>query len=491
MEQPWSTSADIVTYNPATRHFTSIAPFASMPSISPDGTKVAWVNSVHENDQIFTANLDGSRVTQITPNDGNNRLTPTWSPDGKTIAYAIVNRVYTIPAGGGTETAAGIRGTPAYQPQNVNHVVPLAGSNRFGTAVAISESHWATADSPEAGKNVAQSVTLSRSDTFADAVSGSALAAAKHGPLLMTPPTSLNADTWAEIQRVLGSTNRSSKTVYLLGSTGAISQATEDTIRAAGYHVSRLAGANRYATSVSIANEISTNPQIILAATGLNFPDALSAGAAAGAYDAFSAGPRAVVVLTADASVPTDTFDYVKHWVATNAGNDDAAMFSIGAQAGKALATRFPGDSSPVTGSNRYETAAMVAQTFFGGAQIAGLTIGENWPDALAGGAFLGSVNGPLLLTPTSGGLNSDSASTLDVESGSINTVVTFGSLVNSAASATAGKWISGSAGFDDVLPSLAPTQVAAAQTRSAAEAVTATDKPTVAELKQRVNELK
>jgi hypothetical protein len=63
-------------------------------------------------------------------------------------------------------------------------------------------------------------------------------------------------------------------------------------------------------------------------------------------------------------------------------------------------------------------------------------------------------VNGPLLPTPTSGGLNADSALTLDVESGSINTVVTFGSLVNAAASNTAGTWVSGSAGFDDVLRS-------------------------------------
>jgi hypothetical protein len=254
--------------------------------------------------------------------------------------------------------------------------------------------------------------------------------------------------------------------------------------------VTRLAGANRYATSTKIANEMSTNPQVVLAATGLDFPDALGAGAAAGAYDAFSTGPRAVVVLTADASVPTDTFNYVKHWVATNAGDDEAAMFSIGAQAGQALVTGFPGDSSPVAGGNRYVTAALVAQTFFGGAQIAGLTIGENWPDALAGGAFLGSVHGPLLLTPTSGGLNPDSASTLDVESGSINTVVTFGSLVNSTASGTAGNWISGSAGYDNVLPSFAPTQVVAVQARSAAQAATGTDTPTVPELKRRVREL-
>jgi hypothetical protein len=140
-------------------------------------------------------------------------------------------------------------------------------------------------------------------------VSGAALAAAKQGPLLLTSPTTLTTATANEITRVLGQSN-TAKTVYLLGGTGAISRAIEDEL-ATRYTVKRLSGANRFQTSISIANEIDPNPSYVLAATGANFPDALSAGAAAGAYDYPGSTRTAVVVLTDDAKLPTDTKTYL------------------------------------------------------------------------------------------------------------------------------------------------------------------------------------
>jgi TolB protein len=52
---------------------------------SPDGTKIAYASQEGGLFQIYTANIDGSDVLQLT-NEGNNEM-PSWSPDGMMIAF--------------------------------------------------------------------------------------------------------------------------------------------------------------------------------------------------------------------------------------------------------------------------------------------------------------------------------------------------------------------------------------------------------------------
>jgi WD40 repeat protein len=57
----------------------------TMPSWSPDGSKIAFVGRVGNNTQIFVMNADGSDVVELT---ASGRATePEWSPDGKKIAF--------------------------------------------------------------------------------------------------------------------------------------------------------------------------------------------------------------------------------------------------------------------------------------------------------------------------------------------------------------------------------------------------------------------
>ncbi|MGE5353028.1 MAG: TolB family protein [Acidobacteriota bacterium] len=53
-----------------------------MPSVSPDGKKVAFVLNGH----IWKMNLDGTDASQITKGDSDEKY-PSWSPDGKYIAF--------------------------------------------------------------------------------------------------------------------------------------------------------------------------------------------------------------------------------------------------------------------------------------------------------------------------------------------------------------------------------------------------------------------
>jgi len=68
------------------------------PALSPDGTKLAFASERSGNAEIYVMNLDGSGLTQLT-NDPAPDIMPTWSPDGKRIAF-ISNRIYKLPLKG-------------------------------------------------------------------------------------------------------------------------------------------------------------------------------------------------------------------------------------------------------------------------------------------------------------------------------------------------------------------------------------------------------
>jgi putative cell wall-binding protein len=399
----------------------------SQPAVTAD--KVAFVKSDGTHQQIWVQSYDATGVTgtplQLTT-DASDHTNPTFSYDGNSVAYQNADgTVSLVSATGGSATASGLKGTPAYQTRAQDTVYRISGSNRFSTAAHASQAHW--------NDGAAAGVVLSRSDDFADALGGAALAAAKHGPLLLTPPTSLNATTSAEITRVLGS--NTGATVYLLGGTGAISTSVENAVKALGYQTVRLTGTDRYQTSVAIAGAITDNPSLIVAATGKDFPDALAAGAAAGSWTSY--GLPGVVVLTNDSSLPAVTKTYI-------ANHNDALLASVGGQASNALGP-YPQDQ-PIWGSTRYQTASYVAQAFFGGTRYAGIATGKDWPDALAGGALMGALGGPLLLTNgTATDLDPNTAWVLSDRSAAISNPLVFGGtgVVSDHQAAQVGDWMS------------------------------------------------
>ncbi|MGN9774994.1 cell wall-binding repeat-containing protein [Micromonospora sp. H33] len=431
----------VVLYDPAKpadQRITVVDADGSNPSISPDGTKVAFVRG----GQIIVSDLAGENEVVVANNAATNDH-PTWSPDGTRVAFTRGTTVSSAPS---NESAAAsptkvsdILGIPAYQPRNKDRVVRLSGQNRYTTAIAVSQSHWASHNNGTDKRERANTVVLSRSDMFADALSGSALAAVKGGPLLMTPPNGLDANTATEMQRVLAPGG----TVYLLGSEGALTAAVADKVRALGYTVKRLAGSDRYATSVEIAKEIDPTPDLVLLATGTNFPDALAAGAAAGSYQGAGV-PTAVVLLTKDSVLPAATKSFLD-----TLPRDQRALFGVGLfgfQAGYA----YDPSTEDVSGTNRYETALITAWTFFGGQRYAGVATGYDWPDALSGGALMGRLNGPLLITPGTGAsLAFETQLLLDEASGSIHTGLVFGSaaVVTDAQRNQIGTWIGGPLG--------------------------------------------
>lgn len=158
--------------------------------------------------------------------------------------------------------------------------------------------------------------------------------------------------------------------------------------------VLRLGGANRYETSRLIAEYAFPSATSAFVATGLRFPDALSAGPAA-------AQRNAPVLLVTNATGGLDAATRATmqrlgvRWVGIVGDNSSVSVaISQGLQATGAQAVRY-------AGSDRYGTSVRLASVF-GSYRTAFIASGQNFPDALAGAAAAGSQRAPLLLTAQS-----------------------------------------------------------------------------------------
>ncbi len=147
----------------------------------------------------------------------------------------------------------------------------LAGADRYATSAAVS----AAVFPPSGAVPVA---FVASGANFPDALAVAAVAGHLHAPVLLTTPTSLPASTRAELLRL------APPLVVVPGGTASVSAAVVDQIHALlGVPVTRLAGADRYATAAAVSAWAYPGgaPSVFLAA-GTAFPDALSGAVAAG-----------------------------------------------------------------------------------------------------------------------------------------------------------------------------------------------------------------
>ena len=145
----------------------------------------------------------------------------------------------------------------------------LAGSDRYLTNIAVLK---------EAGFS-GQNLLIASGTNYADALSASAAAR----PIFLVGKT-LTAD-----QKVYLEANKNSlaEATYVIGGPGAVSDSVKAEVEVYTGEAKRLEGSDRFATSVAVASEFFPGKiHNMVIASGLTFPDGLSGGPVAIAYDA-------------------------------------------------------------------------------------------------------------------------------------------------------------------------------------------------------------
>ncbi len=299
-----------------------------------------------------------------------------------TLSGADSTRTYAAPAAGPIPAAS----AGAYS-VTIDRIVltRLAGADRYATAAAISKASFPS------GAPVAY---LSTGSNFPDALAGSVAAARAGGPLLLVTATGLPPATAAELARLKPTR------IVVLGAPAVVGDGVAAAARkyATSGSLTRLAGADRYATAAAISKaSFPSGAPVAYLSTGSNFPDALAGSVAA----ARAGGPLLLVTAT---GLPPAT-------AAELARLKPTRIVVLGAPAvvgdGVAAAARKYATSGSLTrlaGADRYATAAAISKASFpSGAPVAYLSTGSNFPDALAGSVAAARAGGPLLLVTATG----------------------------------------------------------------------------------------
>jgi hypothetical protein len=184
----------------------------------------------------------------------------------------------------------------------VTTMLRIGGATRYDTAADIAEWIGGT------------SVYVVRGDDWTDAAAVSALAAFQHRPVLLTSSGTLALPV-AEAATKMRVTSAT-----IVGGTSAVSASAERGLNVLGVQTTRLSGADRWATSAAVASSavaagMTGTPWL---ASGLNWPDAVSAGPAAAA----SKGVLLLVAPTSLAASPAS-----KTWLATH---PSSVVMSVG-----------------------------------------------------------------------------------------------------------------------------------------------------------------
>ncbi|WP_195604270.1 cell wall-binding repeat-containing protein [Clostridium tyrobutyricum] len=262
-------------------------------------------------------------------------------------------------------------------------VTRVGGTDRYETAAKV-----ATANFADGSENV----ILVNGLSYADSVSASALAKTLNAPILLTTADTLNADAKDALNTL------KPKNVYIVGGEAAVSKSVADSL--SDYSVTRLSGANRYATNLAVANELVKNHGVskdnLLVVTGQAYSDALSAAPVAAAKG------EILLLSTNDKTAMGDTYDFAKDSDVTVIGTTnsvDAATYSS-----------LNADKRVDGGANRFETNLNILDTFKDDLKADKLYVATAKPnasgandtqfaDALVASAIAGKYSAPLVLT--------------------------------------------------------------------------------------------
>lgn len=263
--------------------------------------------------------------------------------------------------------------TPQKPTLNVDRI---SGDDRYATAIRISEQSYSQAPV----------VYVATGLGYADALVAGPAAAHEGGPLLLTRPSLLPEEVRQEIQRL------NPGKIVVVGGEGAVNRTVFRELKKLAPGVERRGGDDRYTTAAEVVAEAFDSKSVSAAyvATGLDYPDALSASAVAGAQNAPVLLVRGTAATAPEATVATLQELGVTETVVT--GGKAIVSDSILSQLKSYGARR-------ESGTDRFLTNQQLNRELVSSATRAYLATGFDYPDALAGAAVAGAQGAPLYLT--------------------------------------------------------------------------------------------
>ena len=240
--------------------------------------------------------------------------------------------------------------------QNKINVDTIKGVDRYKTSAKISQQTF---------PNHIKTVVLASGENFADSLVAGSLANKENAPVLLTQKEKLPQVIKDEITRL------KPEEVIIVGG--------EKSVNIKGLkNVKRLAGKNRFETSVEVYKHVNPNGKVALA-SGLNFADALCA-------TPLSSKENLPIILTDGHNLPKGI-------------TKDKVSLIYGGE--KSVNIKGLENARRLAGADRYETALIIAKEF-GNLEKFVLADGRNYPDALSVGPLAHKNNQPILLTDPS-----------------------------------------------------------------------------------------
>lgn len=252
----------------------------------------------------------------------------------------------------------------------------IFGANRFDTSLEIAKQYR-----KENGNKLFSNVIIVSGMQFPDALSASYLASVKDAPIIVT---SDSESVMNNVAAFVKDNSEKKANVYIVGGSGAVSEKMEKKL--AGLNVKRVWGSNRFTTNLETIREAGGDNNEIIVASGMNYPDALSASAVG-----------KPILLVQGKTLTEQQQEFLKDNSKAKAvivGGTGAVSTEIEQQVKKIVAK-----TERLAGGNRYETSKMVADRFFGkNAETLMLSYGLNFPDGLCGGPLAAKYGAPLLM---------------------------------------------------------------------------------------------
>ena len=299
----------------------------------------------------------------------------------------------------------------------INSYIPQVekeyGSDRYKTAVELSKSSF---DSSE-------TVVIANGGALADGLTATPIASYYEAPILLVKTSEIPEATKQEIKRL------GAKDVIIIGGTGVVSKSIETQLKSLGItKITRLGGATRYETALSVAKYIDKNMydvSNIIIAYGYGEADALSISPVSGR-------DKMPILLVNNNSIPSSVYSFLKGESLNNAyivGGTGVVSNTVLNSINSITKQNISGNR--LGGATRYETNAKVIEKFYGDViEKVYVTEGGTLIDALTAGPVAALSNSPVVLT----GYDLTSTQKSVLKEKTTNKIVQVGGVVSSVA---------------------------------------------------------